>query len=297
MTYTTPAACIAISILFPVLGIIVVGLRCYTKKRANLPLWIDDFLTIPALVLEFIIAALLIWGAATDSLGRELPPSPIPGPNGYLFTTSDQQIRLQQIEYFVDIATVLAFGSTKLSILFFYRRVFCDSRVVRTVFDMVTRGTIALIIVWTIAFTFGSIFHCGAYPSYAWAPVAVVAEKCHVFTTFLEAYAVSDLILDVWIWSLPLPKIFSLHMTMRRKSALATVFLVGLLAIAASATRMVIYIKYVVDAFAHSDGGTIVTYLMFWTMIECGLSLIHQKYLQPAVFLQTAIRRRGNRTN
>lgn len=50
MTYTTPAACIAISILFPVLGIIVVGLRWYTKKRANLPLWIDDFLTIPALV-------------------------------------------------------------------------------------------------------------------------------------------------------------------------------------------------------------------------------------------------------
>ncbi|CAI7665742.1 unnamed protein product [Penicillium glandicola] len=245
MTYTTPAACIAISILFPVLGIIVVGLRRYTTKRANLPLWIDDCLTIPALVLEFIIAALLIWGAATDSLGRELPLSPIPGPDGYLFTTSDQQIRLQQacrypslsmsrinfekIQYFVDIATVLAFGSTKLSILFFYRRVFCDSRVVRTVFDMVTRGTIVLTIVWTIAFTFGSIFLCGAHPSYAWAPVAVVAEKCHVQTTFLEAHAVSDLILDVWIWSLPLPKIFSLHMTMRRKSALATVFLVGLL--------------------------------------------------------------------
>lgn len=77
----------------------------------------------------------------------------------------------------------------------------------RTVFDIVSGGTIVLIIVWTIAFTFGSIFLCGAHPSYAWAPVAVVAEKCHVQTTFLEAYAISDLILDVWIWSLPLPKV------------------------------------------------------------------------------------------
>lgn len=56
MTYTTPAACIAISILFPVLGIIVVGLRCYTKKRAKLPLWVDDWLTIPALVCLLAVA-------------------------------------------------------------------------------------------------------------------------------------------------------------------------------------------------------------------------------------------------
>lgn len=128
-------------------------------------------------------------------------------------------LTLKKIQYIVSIATALAFGSNKLSILFFYRRVFCDSRLTRTFFDMVTRGTIVLIVAWTIAFTFGFIFKCGAHPSYAWAPVAVVAEKCHVQTTLSEAYAVSDLILDVWIWSLPLPKVCSLIISKNRRGS------------------------------------------------------------------------------
>lgn len=44
--------------------------------------------------------------------------------------------------------------------------------------------------------------------------------------------------------------------------------------IASSAARMAIYIIYIVNAFAQSDGETLITYLLFWTMIECGLGLI-----------------------
>jgi hypothetical protein len=96
---------------------------------------------------------------------------------------------------------------TKLSILFFYRRIFCSPRMTRTVFDIVTRGMIILTIAWTLAFGIGAIFLCKAHPSNAWAVVAVVAEKCSAQTTFLEAYAISDLVIDVLIWSLPLPKV------------------------------------------------------------------------------------------
>lgn len=49
-TYATPVAVIVISILFPVLGIIVVSLRFYTRGRAKIRPWVDDWLTIPALV-------------------------------------------------------------------------------------------------------------------------------------------------------------------------------------------------------------------------------------------------------
>ena len=48
-------------------------------------------------MVEFVVAGLMIWGAVTKSLGDTLPKPSAPGPNGYLFSTSDQQIRLQQV--------------------------------------------------------------------------------------------------------------------------------------------------------------------------------------------------------
>jgi hypothetical protein len=49
-TYATPAAVIVISIVFPMLGTIAVALRFYTRSKAKIRLWVDDWLTVPALV-------------------------------------------------------------------------------------------------------------------------------------------------------------------------------------------------------------------------------------------------------
>ena len=106
---------------------------------------------------------------------------------------------------------------------------------------------IVLVVAWTVAFGIGAIFLCKGHPSYAWAPVAVVAEKCSAQLPFLEGYAISDFIMDVLIWALPHPKvsmaddsdknsgyadykqIWALHMNFERKLAITAVFFVGLL--------------------------------------------------------------------
>lgn len=102
---------------------------------------------------------------------------------------------------------VFAFGFLKLSILFFYRRLFCSTLVSLTPFSVVTSVLITLVLAWTVAFGIGAIFLCGVRPAYAWAPVAVVAEKCSAQLKFLEGYAISDFITDVLIWSLPIPQV------------------------------------------------------------------------------------------
>ena len=66
---------------------------------------------------------------------------------------------------------------------------------------------VVLVIIWAVAFGIGAIFLCGAHPTFAWAPVAVVAGKCSAQLKFLEGYAISDFIMDVIIWTLPLPKV------------------------------------------------------------------------------------------
>ncbi|KAI9148250.1 hypothetical protein HJFPF1_12078 [Paramyrothecium foliicola] len=284
--YATPGSVIFISIFFPILGAICVALRFYTRAKAKSALWWDDWLCIPALALELALAGLLIWGVSESALGGHLPFPDDPNPNAYLFFTSPEQVVLQQIQYYFDIIVVFAFGALKLSILLFYRKIFCVNRSHRDAFDTITAAMIALVIVWTLSFGFGAIFLCGTRPAYAWAPVALVAEHCSAQLQFLEAYAITDFIMDCFIWSLPIPKIWGLHMAVRKKLTVIAIFLVGILmdlrvmtdmmdsTIGASAARMAIYIIYVVNAFAQSDGEQIITYLLFWTMIECGLGLV-----------------------
>lgn len=48
--YANQAAVIFISIFFPILGIICVALRFYTRAKAKTAFWWDDWLCIPALV-------------------------------------------------------------------------------------------------------------------------------------------------------------------------------------------------------------------------------------------------------
>ncbi|GCB19301.1 hypothetical protein AAWM_02186 [Aspergillus awamori] len=253
-TYATPAAIITISILFPVLGTLTVILRFHTRRKTKSVLWIDDWLTLPALGLEYVLAALLLWGTTTGSLGGLLPQPDDPRPDAYVFSNSDQQIRLLQIQYVADIVTVWAFGFTKLSILYFYRSIFCSRRTIRTAFHSVTMCMIVLVSVWTVAFGVGTIFICGAHPVNAWGTIAVVTTECSLQVPIVEGYAISDFIMDVIIWLLPLPRIWLLNISVRQKMALGLVFLVGLLAIAASATRMAIYIAHLINPFAQSDG-------------------------------------------
>lgn len=206
-TYATPAAVLTVAVLFPVLGTVFVALRFVASKGSKAGLSIDDWLVVPALILQWAMGGLLIWGASTKSLGDLLPMPDVPGPNGYLFSDSDQQVRLLQIQYHVDWIGVFAFGLMKLSILFFYHKIFCPASAKRSVFAKVVKTMIGLVTVWMITFGIGAIFLCGTSPTYAWAPVAVIAQKCSAQLPFLEGYAISDFIMDCLIWALPIPKV------------------------------------------------------------------------------------------
>ena len=50
MYYNSPSAILAVAIALPILDAIAVALRFYTRRLQRLPLLIDDWLTVPALV-------------------------------------------------------------------------------------------------------------------------------------------------------------------------------------------------------------------------------------------------------
>ncbi|KAF7860761.1 hypothetical protein EAF04_008279 [Stromatinia cepivora] len=208
--YANPAAIYFISIFFPILGSTAVALRFYTRRQKKTLLWYDDWLILPALGLEFAMAALLLWATAKGSMGRHLPPPSVPGPAGYLSSTSPQQVRLSQTQYYLDWIAAFQFGFVKLSILFFYQRIFANSLVGRNAMGIATNIAIILTVIWTLAFGIAAILRCGSTPHYIWTSLISAGQHCggHLYLLhILKASTISDFIMDILIWCLPVPKI------------------------------------------------------------------------------------------
>ena len=99
--------------------------------------------------------------------------------------------------------SVPALGFLKLSIAFFYRRLFVTSR--KTVFDWATKVAIAIVIAWTLSLFFGFMFSCGTHISASWGSVEDEKDYCGAATDLDNALVVSGLLTDVMIFVLPLP--------------------------------------------------------------------------------------------
>lgn len=97
---------------------------------------------------------------------------------------------------------VPAYGFIKLSVIFFYRRVFVKGTNSR--FDKVTKISIAIVILWTITFFFAEVFKCGAYVPKNWGPL-IEAVHCADPYKISNGLFVSDFLTDFLVLMLPIP--------------------------------------------------------------------------------------------
>lgn len=119
---------------------------------------------------------------------------------------------------------ILALSSVKLSILFFYRRIF-----VGRTFKILSLTLGVFVVVWGITFFFATVFQCGSNPAYWWTSQYTSKYDCSK-TAWLElGFAVTDVFVDMFILAIPIPLIWNLKMSTRRKIGLIAVFLLGIL--------------------------------------------------------------------
>lgn len=109
----------------------------------------------------------------------------------------------------------------KLSILFFYLRIFSSPTLRKIVF-----GMIALTVTATIAFTLASLLRC-APVSFYWNRT-IPGGHCIDLEILIYVNAVFGIVTDVAIWALPIPILRSLDLNRRKKYALFFVFSLGL---------------------------------------------------------------------
>lgn len=111
----------------------------------------------------------------------------------------------------------------KLSALFFFRRIFYYERA----FTIANTIMIVVIILWSLAFLLAEIFVCGRYEETLWRHDGH-AGSC-VNQTWLNLwFAITDVVTDVAVMSLPYPVIAALGKLSRRERAgVMAVFMLG----------------------------------------------------------------------
>lgn len=274
MTYVNGGSVLAVAILFILLAIAAVIAR-FNIRRQKSGLGIDDWLCLPALALVIAEGTIMIIGSVTHTVGYHSPPNL--GPEIAFYDGSDQ-ILLEKLEFPFDLMQILALATIKLSILFFYRRIFRGRA-----FDIASWVLIGVVGAWVITFIIAILAACGTSIAANFQTLGALKRDCVDTFDILIALAVSDVAVDLAILIMPVPLVLALQMPMRRKVAVLVILLVGTLAIACGITRMALFGVILGPAlFSHAEvGGVpsdddvgIVSILMFWGMLEVGIAMI-----------------------
>ncbi|MCJ1432699.1 hypothetical protein MMC27_002056 [Xylographa pallens] len=169
------------------------------------------------------------------------------------------------------MSSTLAF--TKLSALFFYRRIFCVGNYMRY-FNLATIFSIVTVGFWLVTFEFLAGFECGTHFAALWD--GAYAQYCTLSFPYLYGLAVSDFLLDIWILALPIPVILRLHTNRTRKLSVTGLFLLAFIGLGASIARMVLVITVENRgaSYLFGDQERVDTLTNYLSMLEAGMSLV-----------------------
>ena len=170
----------------------------------------------------------------------------------------------------------------KTSILLFYNYVTAAHRS----YYWIVRGMLGLVIVAGITMAFVSIFLCNP-PQIAWNGQVFLNEfhgilpNCMNPSTLWLTQAAYNLATDGVVWLLPIPFFLNLRsMPVRRRVELVAIFSIGIVAIAASAVRLTITIRWLSGWEASGlEWGN----LLIWSQVEqhSGIIAASIPFLRP----------------
>lgn len=115
----------------------------------------------------------------------------------HLFNTSDQ------IDFANTLAMIAAYGFIKLSILYYYRRLFVTRK--NSIVDIVTKISIGTVIAWALVFFFRFVFYCGTHFAANWYGIYNSEAYCPTGDASNEALIISEMIANIFVICLPLP--------------------------------------------------------------------------------------------
>lgn len=149
-----------------------------------------------------------------------------------------------QIYWAIELMQVPALAAIKMSLVFFYRRVFNQGA--SQWFRILTATVLTIIAIWATSFFFTFLFMCPGHPDVYWSTLARQKKICVDTAIVHNSYGISDVIIDIFVILLPIPlvsqgqakfltmanhnaKVVRLQMSASRKMAVLAIFALGAL--------------------------------------------------------------------
>lgn len=152
-----------------------------------------------------------------------------------------------QLIYVLQVLATFAFGGTKLSIVYFYRRIFCPNGI-SPFLSKATWGVIIFLYLWILGFLIGFIFDCGLHFWANWGPLINDYSYCYSTFGLTAGYTITDVASDFVVILLPIRTVniigcmptvskltltcllvWKLQMSLSQKIAIICIFLLGTL--------------------------------------------------------------------
>ncbi|KAF2237741.1 hypothetical protein EV356DRAFT_529673 [Viridothelium virens] len=213
-----PPLIIAAGAVWPVVCAGVVSLRFLTRKMQGAKLNVDDWLTLPALLLVIGIGAAILQGAEQKAVGYPTPKPPSEA-EADTYTSQQSVVTKSGIHKSVEVAIYV---------------------------------TSAIIIAWTVGYFFLFMFACRTHFDWLWTSLEN-ESKCTNTKDIQVSNTVTDVTTDFVVLLFPMPLIWRLQLSTLRKVATSGIFLLGASAVAVSLLRMVIYVQATNVEFAQRN--------------------------------------------
>ncbi|MCJ1246387.1 hypothetical protein MMC30_003594 [Trapelia coarctata] len=272
--YKLQNATIAVSTVLPFLALAVVTARFQARRVKKLPLKADDWTILAALILAIGISIETIYATVYAGMG-------IPQQN----FTPELLVENFKFVYADLILVFLTYGLIKLSMIYFYKRIFTTAAFQR-VADIALIATAC----WTLGVVLSFIFMT--------TPISDFWDQFGRTNVSFGALSVTsstlEVVLDIATLCLPLPVLRSLQISTRRKFYLLCVFWLGIFCVVASAVRLYysVLLIQVTGAIEGPPDWDYITYVInsahIWSYIEAYVSIIAACLPSLAPLLQSS---------
>ncbi|CEJ60543.1 Putative Integral membrane protein [Penicillium brasilianum] len=219
------------------LAFLVVMLRLYTRLRITCSAGVDDVLIV--IGLAFAIAMVVVTSLATENWGwnRHIWDVPVT----WLST-------LQKLNIVFQIMFSWSSSLTKISLLWFCRRLLGAGKGNFRWFNWSFIGSIIVVGFSCIMFTFISVFQCSPIKAY-WDVSPTYPYKCLDGGSIVFSASVINIFTDFLVTALPMPLIWRLKLPARQRLAVISIFGLGIIVNVAGSVRTVYVWKSMVVAY------------------------------------------------
>ncbi|KAI0554355.1 hypothetical protein F4679DRAFT_528077 [Xylaria curta] len=212
---------VSVSIPFVTLSAVCVLLRIVARVHTRVPLWWDDFIIAVSFLGSVAYSAI---GLAVQSRGLGIDTWAVP---------FDDITAIFKATYALFVLQITSRHLVRLSILFFYHRIFGHIQLARRLI----RITFVLLIANCIAFDFVIIFGCTPL-DYFWTGWDGEHDGHCVSTTGIWAGAFVVVAVDIWIILIPLFFVVRLNLSLRKRVLSSIMFAFGLFVVFVGVFRL-----------------------------------------------------------